>query len=100
MHCFYEHLLFSVCANFFNLITIIELLEDHVINTLSISTLSTVRTTFQSEVIRPYRQKKYIDPLQIKEDKVNIDTSWNQFLMAFSVVTDTYHFFKSIWKKN
>ena len=45
MHCFYEHLLFSVCANFFNLITIIELLEDHVINTLSISTLPTVRTT-------------------------------------------------------
>ena len=32
-------------------------------------------------------------------DKANTDTSWNQLLMAFGVVSDTYHILEFTLKK-
>ena len=36
--------------------------------------------------------------MNLKAYKVNTDSNWNQFLMAFSVVLYTYHILKSMWK--
>ena len=34
-----------------------------------------------------------------KEDKVNTNTSWNQFLMALDVVSGKYHILKCVLKE-
>ena len=35
-----------------------------------------------------------------KTDKVNTDTSWNQLLMTFDVVSGTYHILEFMLKKS